>query len=103
MWLCGFRWEEIEGNRELTPTGVEMLVEDDNGYIRGKTSCEMPTLQALDVHVSAAELAGRCPRAGPFSCCMQKSTAAYFLDNPIAFSILKAAVGTVSLVGVFRV
>ncbi|KAL8272770.1 hypothetical protein Esti_003320 [Eimeria stiedai] len=42
------RWEEIEGNRELTPTGVEMLVEDDNGYIRGKTSCEMPTLQSPD-------------------------------------------------------
>ncbi|CDJ44427.1 hypothetical protein, conserved, partial [Eimeria tenella] len=37
------RWEEIEGNRELTPTGVEMLVEDDNGYIRGKTSCDLPT------------------------------------------------------------
>lgn len=42
------RWEEIEGNRELTPTGVEMLVEDDNGYIREKTSCEMPTLFTQD-------------------------------------------------------
>ncbi|XP_026192293.1 probable alpha,alpha-trehalose-phosphate synthase [UDP-forming] 9 [Cyclospora cayetanensis] len=42
------RWEEIEGNRELTPTGVEMLVEDDNGYIRGKTSCEMPVSLSLD-------------------------------------------------------
>ncbi|OEH79151.1 trehalose-6-phosphate synthase domain-containing protein [Cyclospora cayetanensis] len=49
------RWEEIEGNRELTPTGVEMLVEDDNGYIRGKTSCEMPVSLSLDAQKPESE------------------------------------------------
>ncbi|KAL8430647.1 hypothetical protein Efla_005132 [Eimeria flavescens] len=48
------RWEEIEGNRELTPTGVEMLVEDDNGFIRGRTSCEMPTLFTADTQKGEA-------------------------------------------------
>lgn len=50
--MCEFRWEEIEGNRELTPTGVEMLVEDDNGFIRSKTSCDLTGDAAPETQVS---------------------------------------------------
>ncbi|CEL98035.1 unnamed protein product [Vitrella brassicaformis CCMP3155] len=42
-------WEEIEDNRELVPTGVEMTVEDDNGLYREQTQSHLESYSmALD-------------------------------------------------------
>lgn len=41
------KWEEYEGNRTIIPTGIEMTIEDDNGAIREKTTCQM--LSNVDV------------------------------------------------------